>query len=318
MFQVTSRPVSELTLPMSHSSPALSQTLHLPRHLARPAFTDVSRDAIRAVEKDLADTPVPYVRQHLAGQAEQMRAAHSLLIYPDTLPRARLASSLDVSIRPASGHLSTLALPTHMLAISSSRTSPSAPNTPTAASFLSQASSASTVSLFPVYALVLAAHCALLPPLPRAHTSTNRSVTVTLPVVPLTVPSAETFGLLYEFLHTQRADTLLAAFLPSLAAMLPPKPTAGTSSTAGKPMYAAQFSNESLLRLAHALASSAASHAGPQGALTALMGLTRRINGVWRNACALGVFDAELWGVMDVAWEIVLAAMTRVHERERA
>lgn len=48
------------------------------------------------------------------------------------------------------------------------------------------------------------------------------------------------------------------------------------------------------------------------------MGNAKAVNGLWKNVCALGIFDAELWGIMDIAWEIVLAALTRVAERERA
>jgi hypothetical protein len=33
------------------------------------------------------------------------------------------------------------------------------------------------------------------------------------------------------------------------------------------------------------------------------------INGVWRNACALGVRDDKLWDVLGVAWGVVVGAM---------
>jgi len=33
------------------------------------------------------------------------------------------------------------------------------------------------------------------------------------------------------------------------------------------------------------------------------------INGLWRNACALGVFDDQLWEVLDLAWDAVLGAL---------
>lgn len=315
MFQVASRPIPELTLPMNPHVAAVPPSLQLPRTLQRPNFSEVSRDIIASLEPELADVPIEYIRRHLAGQANSMLSALSLMTYPTSLPRARLASSIDVSVRPTSNAPNTSAFPTHMLAISSSRSSPSQPNTPTAASFMAGASSTLTVPLFPSHAVVLAAYCTLLPALPRSRPS-NRTATMSLPVVPLTVPSAETFQMLHAYLHTKRPDTLLAALLPSLAASLPQAPSGGTSSSAGRSVYVSQFTSESLSRLAHALASAAA-QIGPQGALSSLMAHAKVINGLWRNVCALGVFDAELWGVMDLAWEVVLIALTRIAERER-
>ncbi|KZT64450.1 hypothetical protein DAEQUDRAFT_769685 [Daedalea quercina L-15889] len=317
MFQVASRPVPELSLPMSHSyaHPNVPQNLQIPRTLSRPAFTEVSRSAIAALEPDLANVPIEFVRKHLAGQANEMLSALSLITYPTSLPKARLPPTIDVPVRPTASS-PPRAFPTHMLAVSSSRGSPSQPNTPTAASFLASNSPTTTVPLFPAHALVLAAYCTLLPQLPRCA-GQRGSAALSLPLVPLAVPSAETFHLLHAYLHTRRADTLLAALLPSLASSLPPA-HAASSSSAHQRSYVSNFSNDSLLRLAHALAHSAAVHGSPQGALGGLMAHVKVINGLWRNVCALGVNDAELWGVMDVAWEIVLAALTRVAERERA
>lgn len=78
-----------------------------------------------------------------------------------------------------------------------------------------------------------------------------------------------------------------------------------------------QFSSDKLLRLAQALASAAYTQAGPQGALQGLMAHAKVVNNLWKNTCALGIFDTELWGVMDLAWEIILAALTRVVEAQR-
>lgn len=52
--------------------------------------------------------------------------------------------------------------------------------------------------------------------------------------------------------------------------------------------------------------------------MSGLMAHAKIINGVWRNACALGVFDAELWSVMDLAWEVVLVALNKAADRERS
>ena len=70
------------------------------------------------------------------------------------------------------------------------------------------------------------------------------------------------------------------------------------------------------MRLAHALAGTAFQRGGPQGAMAGLMGHVKVVNGLWQNAGALGVFDAELWNVMDLAWEVILAAMTKVRDNQ--
>lgn len=244
-----------------------------------------------------------------------MLAALNLLTFPSSLPRSHLTSTMDIPVRPANPMPSSNAFPTHVLAITSSRSSPSSPTTPTVASFAQQAVAGQyvTVPLYPAHALVLAAHCTLLPPLPRSRPS-NRAASLTLPVVPLTVPSAETFPLMHAYLHTKRPDTLLAALLPVLASSFPSASSTKPSSSSGS-VYVSQFTAERLSRLANNLAASAYQQAGPQGALPTLMNYAKVVNALWRNVCALGVFDAEIWGVMDLAWEIILAALNLVAQR---
>lgn len=246
-----------------------------------------------------------------------MIAAVNLLSYPSSLPKSRLPSSMDVPLRPSPSSPAASAFPTHILAISSSKSSPSSPSTPTAASFAAQAQQASTtiVPLYPTHSLVLAAHCTLLPTLPAARAGT-KAAALNLPVVPLTVPDAPTFPHLHAYLHTKRADTLLATLLPALQSSLPSASAAASGS--GVPRsYTSLFSGDALLRLSQALASAAYTQGGPQGAVPALMAYARVVNGLWKNTCALGVFDTELWAVMDLAWEVILAALTRIVEVQR-
>ena len=244
-----------------------------------------------------------------------MLSALSLLTIPSSLPCAHLPSSIDAPIRPTSQAPDRGSFPTHVFAILSSRSSA---KTPTVASFADRASlpPSTTVPLYPASALVMAVHCSLLPPLPQMPRSAGRRAALTLPIVPLTVPSPETYALLHAYLHTMRPDTLLAALLPALAASFPQLSAASSSAGSDKLHYVAQFSSEHLMRLAHALAGTAFQRGGPQGAMAGLMGHVKVVNGLWQNACALGVFDAELWGVMDLAWEVVLAAMTKVVENK--
>lgn len=58
------------TFDMSAASPA-SALVQLPRKLARPQFTEVSRSAIARAHPELADVPLEYVRNGLRAQANQ-------------------------------------------------------------------------------------------------------------------------------------------------------------------------------------------------------------------------------------------------------
>ncbi|KAK7683793.1 hypothetical protein QCA50_013169 [Cerrena zonata] len=258
MFQVASRPAPpHLASNMEthgHYPTQVPSSLQLPRSLQRPTFSEVSRDFIVQLAPELQDVPLEYIRKHLAGQSNEMLAALNLLTLPSSLPRSHLTNTLDVAVRPANPMPSSNAFPTHVLAISSSRSSPSSPTTPTVASFAVQVAAGAAPA------------------------------------------------------------TLLAALLPVLASSFPSASSIRSSSSSGS-VYVSQFTAERLSRLANNLAASAYQQAGAQGALPILMNYAKVVNAFWRNVCALGVFDAELWGVMDLAWEIILGALTIVAQR---
>ena len=238
-----------------------------------------------------------------------MLAAVNLLSIPSSLPKSHLPSSLDAPVRPTSHPPPSASFPTHLLAVSSSRSAPSTPNTPTVASFAAQMASSNTCTLYPTHSLVLAAHCAALPSLPSSRPS-GKSTSVTLPVVPLVVPDATTFPHLHAYLHTKRADVLLAALLPCLQMSLPQ--TSSSSSSAVSRSYVAQFTSDKLLRFAQILASQVYSQGGSAGASQILMAYAKVVTNLWKNTCAFGIYDTELWGVIDLAYEILLAALNRI------
>ena len=134
-------------------------------------------------------------------------------------------------------------------------------------------------------------------------------------MVPVAVPDASTFPHLHAYLHTKRADTLLATLLPKLQTLLPP--ASGSSSSSSSRVYSEQFSKDAIPRLAQALASAAYTQGGPQGALGLLMAHAKVVNGLWKNTCALGVFDTELWNMMDLSWDVIIAALNRIIEVSR-
>lgn len=41
----------------------------------------------------------------------------------------------------------------------------------------------------------------------------------------------------------------------------------------------------------------------------ALLYQAMAVHGLWQNVCALGIFDDELWDMMDLAWEVMLSAV---------
>jgi hypothetical protein len=168
------------------------------------------------------------------------------------------------------------AAPTHVLAVSSSAKG-AAPGAPCV--------------LVPTHSLLLLASCAALSPLPAAAAGAAR-------VVPTGVPHPESFPALHAYLYARSAPALLGALL-GLA--LPPS-FAGPSDGA---RARAQLAGQLAQALLH----------GAAGEPARLMAGAKRVVGLWRNMCSLGVVDPELWDALDLAWDAVLAALNTVARR---
>ncbi|KAJ7618608.1 hypothetical protein FB45DRAFT_981190 [Roridomyces roridus] len=258
--------------------------MQLPRTLARPAFTDVSREALAAAAPDLAAVPAEFIRHGLRAKAPQMQAGIAALApshLPQSIPKSHLPSTLTVPLRATSAaHPS---YPTHVLAVTSSK------------------SRSEPASLFPVHGVVLAAHCAKLPRLPPAQHGSRSSAT--LPVLPFSLPSPQAFTILHPYMYTHRLDAALAALLPLPPAFLETL-APGPSADAPHARVSAALSSRSAI---HALAAHLAASAG--GSLSALMAHAGHVKELWQDMVALGLYDAELWDALDLAWEVVLAAL---------
>ncbi|KAH7928837.1 hypothetical protein BV22DRAFT_1003883 [Leucogyrophana mollusca] len=245
-------------------------SISLPRYLSRPEFREVSGETLRAVAPELADTHGDYLRDKLecfGPQMQQVLAGVRAQPITNALPK-----ELSVVINDLSSDM-----PTHMLAV-----------------YARQPSSSSAVrrrvTLFPTHSIVLAAHCANLPSLPPyAPTSVPDAPgsSISIPVVPLCIPSPDTFSRLSNFLYTKRVDHLLASLLPC------PPPASLCSPSLNSSEAAQSFS-----------AKLAATYTAQ-----ALLSHAMTVHGLWRNACALGVSDERLWGAMDVAWEVLLGSL---------
>jgi hypothetical protein len=201
------------------------------------------------------------------------------------------------------------------------------------------------VILFPTHAIVLAAHCANLPPLPsgvklgseasektpvfvndiaskaqdsiesppppfdedatpRAGPSKlpqifrsperTENLHITLPIVPLCIPSPSMFPVLQAYLYTKRADHLLGALVPNPPVFKQSRQSTPTlTSTSDVPPSAAlptskshpqtHEQNASASELVRQLAETQSTHT--------LMRAALRTHELWANAAALGVFD---------------------------
>ena len=209
------------------------------------------------------------------------------------------------------------------------------------------------VTLLPAHALVLAAHCTALPPLPKSSSSfslhaqeksTNTASTsgnsesgavISIPVVPLSLPSPSTFPLLSAYLYTQRVEDLIYSLLGV--------PLAGTRRKTSSESQAPQTHSQSRIPFpsassqttsspAHDVDSSDSSDTDAESSLTAKLtsqlaqtssilaahysydarALLRKVDvvlGLWRNAYALGVFETGLWSALDTAWAVLLTAL---------
>ncbi|KAJ7018063.1 hypothetical protein C8F04DRAFT_977979 [Mycena alexandri] len=298
MFQVASHPAG---FPHAHPAAAPSARryrpdesavpgpIQMPRKLERPPFTDISRDTLTAAAPELAAVPAEFIRQGLRTKAPQMQAGIAALApshLPPSIPRSHLPQALTVPLRaPPPGAPSPLSYPTHALAIGAQSSKGSKDSAPQL--------------VFAVHAVVLAAHCANIPRFPAPPRS-RASASVTLPILPLSLPSPQAFAILHAFMYTHRIDAALGALLPFPPTFL--ETLAPSSSTAA--------------HLAAALASGSTRHqlnahlcAASSGNLSTLMTHAAHVRELWQDMVALGLYDPTLWDALDLAWEVVLGAM---------
>ncbi|KAJ7131721.1 hypothetical protein C8R43DRAFT_657986 [Mycena crocata] len=256
-----------------------SSKFQLPRTLGRPSFTEVSRAALLAASPDLGNVSVEFIRKNLLATAPQMLAGTSALSpahLPSALPKSSLPPYISVPLFPLQDGVHPV-YPTHALAISNA--SPSGP--------------ADMHLVFPIHALVLAAHCSKLPQLPPP--APRGSTSVHLPVLPLTLPSAPAFSILHTFMYSHRLDGVLTALFP-----IPPQ---FLRALTHKTVRAALQSGADLHHLSAHLCAASTSN------VQVLMTHTAHVKELWQDMVALGVDDTALWDTVELAYEIVLGAL---------
>ena len=212
-----------------------------------------------------------------------MLAGNALLSqtdFPTSLPRSRLPRNIFVPVKPSSLRLT---YPTHALAMSSSKSSNN-----------------DTAYVFPVHDLVLAANFTQLPPLPASQQHTG-AWTLTLPVLPISVPSPAAFSVLYTYLYTHRPELVLKSFFPL--------PSNFLQSLTPEAVRTALASRDTLHQLSSHLYSSSSSN------VQTLMTHASLVKDFWENVVALGIHDPVLWDTIDLAWETILCALNLLSNR---
>ncbi|THU97501.1 hypothetical protein K435DRAFT_796447 [Dendrothele bispora CBS 962.96] len=293
MFQVASHPHS---FPMhSHgrresvaSSASNHPTLQLPRKLARPEYTEVSKAAIVSAAPELANVPPEYIRQLLRPKEAEMTAGLNALApshVPNYLPKTHLPSHLAIPLRHSSSSSSVApAYPTHALAVYSSRS-----NSPD-----------SQALIIPIHSLVLAAHCARLPSLPSsARYESSSSSRVQIPVIPISLPSPHAFPIIRKFLYTHSLESVLRSLVP-----LPSSHHYPFLQSLSRETVRQTMNSHSTL---HQLAKHLCEHSNYN--MQTLTTHAAHVKDFWQDVVALGVNDVALWDTLDLAWEVVLGAM---------
>ncbi|EIN14565.1 hypothetical protein PUNSTDRAFT_81029 [Punctularia strigosozonata HHB-11173 SS5] len=258
---------------MPEAKPAASSSVSLPRRLTKPAFKPINREAIRAADPELADTPTPYIQLRLA---EHGNAMYKVLQSVEASAPER-KEEMPKEVKIVVNDVKTAELPTHILGVYRNWALPGESN--------------KRVDLYPAHHIMLAAHCSNLPPIPAPPAQSapeEAPATITVPFLPICIPSPQTFPLLLTYIYTGREDALYSALLPMPVPSYPP-----TATTEEQARIDQEFS--ALLARSFPAAK--------------LLEWAMRVNGLWRNTCTLGVDLDDLWTAIDLCWVLLLDAI---------
>ncbi|KAF9078622.1 hypothetical protein BDP27DRAFT_1309890 [Rhodocollybia butyracea] len=215
--------------------------------------------------------PISFASQHTRRESSAPSSSSSSVQLPRTLARPEFIEVSPAAIAAAAPELVSVPLdyvrrrlraevPQMMAGLSSLA--------PSHVPVLSQIPSAAIAvsMMIPVHSLVLAAQCARLPELRTPKHAVSH--TLSLPVIPLAVPSPAAFTILRTFMYDHRLDAVLKALFPC-------HPASSRTSSGHN--------------------------------LQTLTTHTSHIKDLWHDMVALGLFDTELWDTLDLAWDIASA-----------
>ncbi|KAJ8507770.1 hypothetical protein ONZ45_g9885 [Pleurotus djamor] len=271
---------------MTPASPSTSSTVpvSIPRRLGRPTYKAVSPEAIEAAVPGVGS--VQYVLDTLPFLRNEMLRGIIGAKVP-SMKTSTVPTEMEVDI----SSLVNADIPTHVLLVY--RQPPTKQGEQPAPPAITK-----SAMLIPVHSVVLAAHCANLPPLEPSSVevipTSSGGAKVTLPVKPLGVPAPELFSLVNTYLYTKNPMQLFSALLPKGCAVPEPLRPQSLSSMDEK------------LAAVRSLGQHVAQTYTPNDILQSIF----RTNGVWRNVCALGIFDPAVWQPLDVVWEILLTSLS--------
>ncbi|CAE6333518.1 unnamed protein product [Rhizoctonia solani] len=266
-FSVPSHMATPPASPPRHSS---GRKIELPLALPDPAFPPVDPAGIESLDPELRGVPVEYVAHKLRSIGPELLNGLGFVTPPQT---AYTASNMPawVDVRVSSRLPSIESLPSHVLCVVNPQ-------------------SKQPGQLIPVHALIYATQCSNFPRLTRATPHVDAaSKCARLAVVPLYLPSPQTFNLLNSYLYTKRAERLLSTLAPISSSALASIPVGH------------QGASNTLSALGRAMA-----EAFP---LPNLVEHAVVVHGLWSNVVTLGIDDEVLWWALETAWGIITTAI---------
>ncbi|KAI0089439.1 hypothetical protein BDY19DRAFT_1047873 [Irpex rosettiformis] len=142
------------------------------------------------------------------------------------------------------------------------------------------------VILVPAHNVVLTAYCANMPRLPVSSPAppSEKGGPIQLPVVPMNLPHPQSYGHIQQYLYTKDRVTFLMSMLPSI----PPQAVFRGLSSA-----AVQYAKDLAMTVS----------------TQKILAFLRNAHGIYRNMYALDVQEDVMWGLLNVAWEVLLTAL---------
>ena len=206
-----------------------------------------------------------------------MLAGIAALSMPTSMSKSHLPPSLSIPLRPTTSSHQQPAYPTHILAVTSSKSY-----------------SNEHVMMFPIHNIVLASQCSSLPPLPTSPPPSSSKLHA--PILPLALPSPAAFKIIHTYLYNHSLNGVLQSLFPLPSSFL-------QQSLSHNTIESTLASGSALHQLSLYLCSSAGS------SLQILTTHAAHVKELWQDLVALGLYDPELWDTVDLAWEIVLGAL---------
>ncbi|KAG8882761.1 hypothetical protein FRB97_007800 [Tulasnella sp. 331] len=269
------RPATTIQPAASASGEAMV-TYRLPVTLPRPIdMPMVTNEMLIALDPDLDGVALPFVKDALQNRREAMLRGIASV---DTSNMVIPPSPTNLKVHMLSSYPNQFVVyPTHLICVS--------PLNGTGGGVV-----------YPVNALVLVAHCARLPTLPAsASLQPDVSNHLTMPVVPIRLPHPPSFAKLFDYLYTKHFGRLCASLCP-----IPTESLAAITELTTNAQ--ARERGELLAKIVETIRDTYE--------VAALLEKMKFIHGLWSNVCELGIAEEGIWKCMNLAWQVLMKALT--------